>query len=114
MVPPIFAQLDGRISIYRHEHVAVLRRGQAEALRVAQFLSEGLRSGDRCYYLAPAAFRPAMLEQLRKSGTDPESHEREGTLRFQPPTSDFHALQSWIQEVFGGIGFAPVPAIRWV
>jgi len=61
---PLFTYLHGRIPIRRHEHVAILYRGRAEAFRVASFLAEGLKGNDLCVYLAPEDCQAEMLDRV--------------------------------------------------
>jgi hypothetical protein len=111
---PIFTQLEGRIPVHRHEHVAVLRRGREGAYRLASFLSEGLRAGDWCSYLAPAAFHAEMLERVRALKADVEPHLRQGSLRFSEGTADYRELREWTQQVFTDAEQAKAPAVRWL
>jgi hypothetical protein len=110
----MFTQLEGRIPIYRHEHVAVLRRGGQGAFRLASFLSEGLRAGDWCSYLAPAALHAEMLERMRALGVDVEPRLREGSLQFSAGTSDYRELREWTERVFTDAEGAKAPAVRWL
>jgi len=111
---PIFTQLEGRIPIHRHEHVAVLRRGGQNAFRLASFLSEGLRAGDWCSYLAPAAFHAEMLERVRAPGLAVEPRLREGNLRVSEGMADYGELRKWTQQVFTDAEQAKAPAVRWL
>jgi hypothetical protein len=45
MTVPIFTELEGRIPLARHEHVAELYRGRATAFRLSPFLAEGIERG---------------------------------------------------------------------
>lgn len=114
MPTPIFTQLEGRVPIYRHEHVAVLRRGREGAFRLAGFLSEGLGAGDWCSYLAPAAFHAEMLERIRTLGPEVKQHLRDGSLRFSPGMADYRELREWSQRVFADAEGAKAPAVRWL
>jgi len=111
---PIFTQLEGRIPIHRHEHVAVLRRGTQNAFRLASFLCEGLRAGDWCSYLAPAAFHPEMLQRICAPDVDIKSRLREGSLRVWEGMADYSALREWTQQVFVDAERAKAPAVRWL
>jgi hypothetical protein len=114
MPAPILTQLEGHIPIHRHEHVAVLRRGGRGAFRLASFLSEGLRAGDWCSYLAPAAFHVEMLERVRALDVDVEARLREGSLRISEGTADYRELRDWTQQVFTDAEQAKSPAVRWL
>jgi hypothetical protein len=111
---PVFTQLEGRIPIRRHEHVAVLRRGAQSAFRLASFLSEGLRAGDWCSYLAPAAFHAEMLEHVRASDVKVEPRLGEGSLRVSEGMADYGELREWTQRVFTDAEQAKAPAVRWL
>lgn len=100
MAAPVFASLEGRIPIARHDHTAILYRGRSRAFRLASFLAEGLEKGNLCHYLAPDAFHTEMLECLRLRGGQVERHIRSGMLRFQEGVADFGQLCDWTQRVF--------------
>lgn len=112
MTAPIFTQLEGRIPIARHEHVAVLYRGRPEAFRLASFLAEGLANGDLCVYLAPAAFHPEMLAELRARGVNPDRYPE--TLQVHKGLPEFRALRKWTGQVFLDAERKRVPAVRWL
>jgi hypothetical protein len=113
MAAPLFTQLDGRIPLVGHEHVAVLYRGAA-AFRLVSFLAEGLRKGDLCYYMAPRAFHGQMLEQLRSQVADLDAHLRSGALRLDEGQREFAALREAAQHVFLDAERTGAPAVRWL
>ncbi len=114
VVTPVFSYLEGRIPINRHEHVALLRRGRRQAFRLATFIAEGLRRGDRCCFLAPKPFHRDMLVRLREAGADPDQHLHAGSLRLQPELSDYRELQAWTRQVFEEAELPPASSVRWV
>ncbi len=114
MVTPVFCYLEGRIPINRHEHVALLRRGRRQVFRLAPFIADGLRRGDRCSYLAPKLFHRQMLVRLSEAGADPDRHLRAGTLRLQPELADSRDLQAWTRQVFEETELPPASSVRWV
>ena len=114
MVTPVFTYLENRIAINRHEHVALLRRGRRQAFRLAPFIAEGLRRGDRCCYLAPKPFHGEMLVRLREAGAAPEEHLQAGSLRLQPELTDYRELQAWTRQVFAEAELPPASSVRWV
>lgn len=114
MAAPIFTQLEGRIPIARHEHVAVLYRGRSAAFRLAPFLAEGLARGDVCHYLAPEAFHPDMLQRLGFGDAEIERHIRSGRLRLQKGAADFRELCDRTQRVFVDAERLQAPAVRWL
>jgi len=111
---PIFTQLEGRIPIHGHEHLAVLRRGGEGMFRLASFLSEGLSAGDWCSYLAPAAFHAEMLERIQALGPNVETHLHQGSLRCSEGMADYRDLREWSQRVFVDAEGAKAPAVRWL
>jgi hypothetical protein len=114
MASRIFTHLDGRIPIHRHEHVAVLRRGREGAFRLASFLAEGLRLGDRCTYLAPASFHAEMLERLRALGVEVDRCLDDATLQLYAGVADYRELRAWAHGVFTEAERVQAPALRWL
>jgi len=112
--PPLFTQLAGGIPLVRHEHVAVLYRGQAEAFCHASFLAEGLMRGDLCHYLAPRAYHDEMLARLRGQVTDLDDCLRSGHLRVQEGPPDFATLRATCQQIFLDAERAKAPGVRWL
>ena len=111
---PVFTYLEGRIPIHRHEHVAVIRPGREGPFRLAPFLAEGLRLGDRCCYLAPQAFHAGMLERLGALEVEVDRHVRDGSLRLQPGTADYRELRESTKQVFMESERAKEFSIRWL
>lgn len=114
MPAPVLTHLEGRIPIHRHDHVAVLRRGRKAAFRLAPFLSEGLTSGDRCTYLAPAAFHREMLDRLRALGTEVDRHLQSGALKIQQGPAYPRELHDWTQQVFAEVERVKPGSLRWL
>lgn len=114
MSAPILTHLEGFFPLPAHEHVAVLYRGRAEALRYGSFLAEGLARGDLCLYLAPRTFHAEVLERIRALGVDPEPPLRAGALRLHEGLSDFRELQQQAQQVFLDAERMAAPAVRWL
>ena len=114
MAAPLFTQLEGRIPLPRHEHVAVLYRGRTNALRYASFLAEGLANGDLCYYLAPRAYHAEMLEHLRGQVPKLDRYLASGALRLHEGPSDFQSLREATQDLFIEAERVGVPALRWL
>jgi len=115
MPPPLFTHLNGDIPILRHEHVAILYRGQGEAFRHARFLAEGLERGEICVYLAPHAYQTEMLELLRPS-CDAGAGSSDGPrrLRAQEGPRDFATLRELCQKAFVDAETMGAPAVRWL
>ena len=111
---PVFTYLEGRIPIYRHEHVAVIRPGRAEPVCLAPFLAEGLRLGDRCCYLAPQALHAAMLERLGALEVDANRHLRDGSLRLQAGTADYRQLRESAEQFFLESERVKESSVRWL
>ena len=111
---PLFTYLQGRIPIGRHEHVAILYRGRAEAFSAAPFLAEGLERQDLCVYLAPPDYQEEMLSRLRSLPVDVDRHTRDGSFRLQPGLDTFQSLQEWTQAIFTEAERAAAPALRWL
>ena len=114
MPPPLLTQLEGRIPLPCHEHVAVLYRGREAAFRLVSFLAEGLGRGDLCLYLAPDTFHAEMLARLRALGIDVEASLYLRTLRLNAGAPTFQELRQWTQEVFAEAEEKRVPALRWL
>ncbi|MGD0694871.1 MAG: MEDS domain-containing protein [Terriglobia bacterium] len=114
MPPPLFTQLDGRIPIQAHDHVAVLYRERSAAFAMAPFLSEGLERGDFCHYLAPSSFHAEMLEKLRGLNVDPDPYLRSQMLRLRKGLDDIGALREETRQTFEEAEHAHAPAVRWL
>jgi hypothetical protein len=114
LAAPLFTQLEGRIPLPRHEHVAVLYRGRTNALRYASFLAEGLANRDLCYYLAPRAYHGEMLEHLRGQVAKLDRYLASGALRLHEGPSDFQSLREATQDLFIEAERVGVPALRWL
>jgi len=112
--PPIFTYLDALIPVRCHEHMAILHRSHAAAVRWAGFVSEGLRLGHWCCYLAPARLHNDMLTRLREFGVDVERRLSDRTLQFQQEMADPRRLLDWAQSFFAGAEIAHAPAVRWL
>jgi hypothetical protein len=110
---PIFTYLEPRIPVRRHEHVAVLHRGDATAQGV-EFLGEGLHGGHWCCCLAPGPQRKGMLTQLRQSGLDVQRHQARHTLKFPPLALGAAELLAWAAQFFAEAESAHAPAVRWL
>jgi len=111
---PLFTHLHGRIPIRRHEHVAVLYRGRAEAFSVASFLAEGLENHDLCVYLAPDDYQPEMLDRLRSLAVEVDGHVHDGTLRLHRGLGTLQELQEWTESIFSDAERAGAPSLRWL
>jgi hypothetical protein len=112
--PPVFTYLDAQIPVRRHEHMAILHRGHAAAVRWAGFISEGLRLGNWCCYLAPARLHNDMRNRLREFGVDVEGRLSDRTLQFQQEMADTRRLLHWAQSLFADAEAAHAPAVRWL
>jgi len=112
--PRVFTYLDARIPLHCYEHLAVVHRGGDWAARGAEFISEGLRLGHRCCYLAAAAFRPGMLTRLRELAVDVERHLGDQTLQFPPEATDAGDLLNWVKRFFAEAESVHAPAVRWL
>lgn len=111
---PVFTHLEGRIPIARHEHVAVLYRGQPSGFRLSSFLAEGLERGDLCRYLAPASLHAGMLERLRAQVANLDGVLQAGTLQLHEGLKDFRELRKWTEQVFGDAERLGAPSVRWL
>jgi hypothetical protein len=109
-----FAHLDVRIPLRWHEHMAIMHRGRARAVWGAEFLSEGLRLGQWCCWLAPVEEHPGMLTHLRELGVDVERHLAAGSLQFPPDAPEARELLDWSRNFFAGAEAAHAPALRWL
>jgi hypothetical protein len=114
MPAPLFTRLAGGIPLVQHEHVAILYRGRAEALRHAAFLAEGLVRGDLCHYLAPRGYHGEMLACLREQVENLEERLRAAQLRLQEGPPDFATLRATCQQIFLDAERAQAPAVRWL
>lgn len=114
MATPIFTHLEGRIPLLRHEHVAVVYRGEAAAFRLAPFLAEGLERGDVCRFLAPAGLHEEMRGRLQAQVGDLDRHFRSATLEFHRGLQEFRELLEWARKVFADAESRGAPAVRWL
>lgn len=112
--PPIFTYLDPRTPLRSYEHMAILHRGQAAAVRWAGFVSEGLRLGHWCCYLAPAHLHDDMLTKLGDFGVDVKRRLGDRTLQVPREMSDPQRLSAWAQNFFVDAETAHAPAVRWM
>jgi DcmR-like sensory protein len=114
-MPPIpFTLVEGRIPIAAHQHVAALYRGREQAFRLAPFLAEGLRRGDRCVYLAPASEHQEMLARLDRLGAESARQISSGSLRVEVGESHWKPLQSLTETTFAEAEKARAPGVRWL
>ena len=114
MATPLFTHLHGRIPIRRHEHVAILYRGHAEAFTVASFLEEGLKGHDLCVYLAPDDYQTEMLNRLYSVPVEVDRHIRDGSLRLHHGSGGFQELQEWTEAAFSDAERTGAPSLRWL
>ena len=114
MPPPIFTHLESGIPLVRHEHVAVLYRGHAEAFRQSSLLADGLATGDVCCYLAPRSFHAEMIDRLRPHAPELAGHLRSGQLRIHAGPPDSPALREMCRQVFVDAEAQGAPAVRWL
>ena len=112
--PHVLTFLDSRTPLRAHEHVAILHRGQATALRWAGFVSEGLRLGNWCCFLAPSGLHDHMIARLRDFGVDVERYLHDRVLQFPQNMEDPRRLQEWAQSFFADAETAHAPAVRWM
>ncbi len=113
-LPGILTYLDGQIPLRCHEHVGVVHQGGASAAWGIEFLGEGLRRGDWCCCLAPAAQHPAMLTRLRERGVEVERHLDNQTLQFPPEAMDADDFLDRGKKFFADAETAHAPAVRWL
>jgi DcmR-like sensory protein len=114
MSPLPFTLVEGRIPIAAHQHVAVLYRGRERAYRMAPFLAEGLRRGDRCVYLAPASEHREMLACLDRLGADSAGQISTGGLRVEVGKSQWKPLQALAEQTFADAETVHAPGVRWL
>ncbi len=114
MATPILTHLEGRIPLLRHEHVAVVYRGEAAAYRLAPFLAEGLERGDVCRFLAPASLHEEMRRRLRAQVADLDRHLDSAAFKFHEGLQEFRELLEWTREVFADAESRGAPAVRWL
>ena len=114
MGTPLFTYFQGRIPLRRHEHVALLYRGRAEAFRAASFLAEGLKANDLCVYLAPDDYQAEMLGRLRSLSAEVDRRTGDGSFRLHHGFDTFQSLQEWTQTIFTDAERAAVPSVRWL
>ena len=112
--PRIFTYLDGQIPLHCHEHVAIVHRGSASAAWGAEFVSEGLRRGHRCCYMASASLHSGMRTRLRELGVDVERYLGDQTLQFPPQAPDADDLLDGAKGFFAEAETAHAPALRWL
>ena len=112
--PPVFAYLDANTPLLCHEHVALLDRGVFGMVRGADFLSQGLRLGEWCCYLAPAGRQGEMLNRLCELGRDAEGYLADQTLQFPGESLRLDALQDWAEGFFAHAERARAPGVRWL
>jgi hypothetical protein len=114
MPAPLLAHFDGRYPIFAHDHVAVFYRGQSAAPRMAPFISEGLKRGDLCHFLAPATLHAEILTSIRAARLDPEPYLHSQSLRLREGFPDLTELCRNTQQTFADAERASAPALRWV
>lgn len=114
MPAPLLTNLEGRLPIFAHDHVAVLYRGKGPSIRLTPFIAEGLKHGDLCQYLAPIGFHAQMLAAIRAAGIDPEPYLRSQSFRRSEGFPDFTGLCDKTHKVFADAEHANVPALRWL
>ncbi len=114
MGTPIFTNLEGRVPIFRHEHIAVLYRGATDTFRLAPFIAEGLQNGDLCQVVAPTTFQAELLGQLRSQVADLDRH-LQAVLRWAKETriADGRRVidQEWVQLALARV-YAKVDALK--
>jgi len=111
---PLFTYFQERIPIRRHEHVAILYRGRAEAFSGASFLAEGLKGNDLCVYLAPDDYQAEMLSRLRRLPVQADRHARDGTFRLHHGMETFESLREWTKGIFADAERVAAPSLRWL
>lgn len=114
MATPLFTYFQGRIPLRRHEHVALLYRGRAEAFSAASFLAEGLKGNDLCVYLAPDDYQAEMLRRLRSLPVEVDRHTRGGSFRLHHGFDTLQSLREWTQTIFTDAERAAAPSVRWL
>ncbi|HEV3196719.1 MAG TPA: MEDS domain-containing protein, partial [Bryobacteraceae bacterium] len=73
------AELAGGLGL--HEHLCLVYETHEQQLRAAlPYLRAGLERGERCLYIADENTATAVLDALRKRGTDVDRHLRSGAL----------------------------------
>ena len=73
------AELAGSLGL--HEHLCLIYHTEEEQLAAAlPFLRAGLERGERCLYIAGENGPPAVVDALRKSGTDIDRYLQSGAL----------------------------------
>ena len=112
--PPIFTYLDAHTPLRSHEHMAIFHSGHASGAGWPRFVSEGLRLGNWCCYLAPANLKNDLLIRLREYGVNVERHLKNQTLQFPPKLADPERLVDWAQAFFADAERAHAPAVRWL
>ncbi len=114
MGTPIFTNLEGRVPIFRHEHIAVLCRSATDTFRLAPFIAEGLQNGDLCQVLASTTFQAELLEQLRSQVADLDRHLQTATLRLDQGLGEFRELRKMSKQVYAAAEDMRRPGIRWL
>ena len=114
MTPPVFAYLDTGTPLLSHEHLAILHHGALSATCTAGFVSEGLRRGNWCCYLAPPGRREQTLSRLRELGVDVEPRLRDRTLQFPRESLDTDGLRDWARALFVDAEAAHAPGVLWL
>lgn len=72
------------------DHICALYTGDAELNDiVADFLAEGLRNGERCWYVAPSDDRSPLRTALARRDVDLASEIRRGALLVIPPADAY-------------------------
>jgi hypothetical protein len=114
MPPPLLTKLGNRFPIARHEHVAVLYRGGENAFRFASFLSEGLKNGDLCYYVAREVLHRGMLAEIRGLDTNPDTYLASRHLSVDSGTGEWSTLQKRLPRAVARAERVRAPAVRWL
>ena len=111
---PMSTYLSGGIPLNRHEHVAVLYRGRAEAFSAVSFLAEGLKGHDLCVYMAPDDYQVEMLSRLRALPVEVDRLIGDGSFRLHHGLDTFQSLREWTQAIFIDAERAAAPLLRWL
>lgn len=111
---PVLNYLDERIPLRWHEHVAVLHQRSEGAPSAMEFISDGLRAGQRCFYLGGSEHRATLLTRLRQSGLDLEKHQNGNALQFPPDLRRADHVLDWASQCFAEAEAAGAPAVRWL
>ena len=111
--PNVLTYLDARIPVRFHEHLGVVHGDGASAERGAEYLSEGLRLGQWCCCVAPAAMHAGILARLGDLGVDVRQHLNDHTLQLPPAAQGPGELMEWANRFFAHAETARAPAVRW-